>query len=138
MKVELQNKLIEKYPLFFEYLKEHNGPIIPIQFGFEISDGWYWLLEQLMEEIYNYCNSNDKKIPDIIQIKEKFGSLRFYIQGGDEMIDGMIWLAESMSYKICEKCGTTENIGHTKSWIITLCETCSKEQNLTWTLDKTV
>lgn len=136
MTPNLQNNLINKYPLFFEYLKEHNGPIIPIQFGIETGNGWYWLLDQLMGEIYQYCNTNDKKIPDIIQIKEKFGSLRFYIQGGDEMIDGMIWLAESMSNNICEECGSIEKIGHTTGWIKTLCEPCSKLQDIDWNLDE--
>ena len=135
MTTELQNKLVEKYPLYFEHLKEHQGPIIPIQFGMECDDGWYWLIDQLMSEIYQYCIDNNRKIPHITQIKEKYGALCFYIMGGDELIHGMVWLAESMSYKICEKCGSTENIGHTTGWITTLCEKCSIEQTLIWELD---
>lgn len=92
MNSKLQNKLIKKYPQFFDYLKDHKGPIIPIQFGLECGDGWYWLLDQLMNSIYLYCKNNHKNIPHIHQIKEKFGGLRFYISGGNELINGMIWL----------------------------------------------
>ena len=128
MKTELQNKLIDKYPKFFDYLKIYEGPIMPMQFGFECGDGWYWLLDNLMGTIYSYCECNNVKVPDAHQIKEKYGSLCFYIGGGNQMIDGMIWMAESLSYHICEFCGTTEKVGHTKGWIYTCCKSC-KDKN---------
>lgn len=124
-----QNELIEKYPEFFEYLKDYKGPIIPIQFGFEIGDGWYWLLSNLMDEIHSYCKLNNIKYPDISQIKEKFGGLRFEYYGGDNLIDGMVHLAERLSYKICEECGTTENVTtEGTGWILTLCKKCRHER----------
>ena len=61
---------------------------------------------------------------DLIQVKEKFGGLRFYIDGGNNYIDGMISLAEDMSYRICEICGTSKNIGQTSGWITTICKDC--------------
>lgn len=124
MKSELQNKLIEKYPKFFDYLKNYDGPIIPIQFGFEVGNGWYWLLDELMGTIYDYCENNNKDVPCIHQIKEKYGSLCFYVGGANETIYGMIWLAESMSNHICETCGSTENVGQTEGWIYTICAKC--------------
>ena len=63
------------------------------------------------------------------QVKEKFGSLRFYYSGGDDTIHGMVWLAEHMSYSICEICGSTKNIGRTTGWIKTLCEDCASKPN---------
>ena len=39
------------------------------------------------------------------QVKEKFGTLRFYYTGGDDRIDGMVRMAESMSAVTCETCG---------------------------------
>ena len=41
-----------------------------------------------------------------IQVKEKFGGLRFYYSGGDDYIRGLVDMAESMSYKTCEVCGS--------------------------------
>ena len=125
MKIELQNKLVEKYPHFFEYLKEHKGPIIPIQFGFEHDDGWYDLLDRLMENITEYLKKNDFKYNvEVAQIKEKFGGLRFYYSGGNEEIDNIVSFVEDLSYKTCEFCGSTNNIGRTDGWIITCCSNC--------------
>jgi len=139
MKPELQNKLIEKYPLFFSHLGDkkiiselkdinllvNQGElVIPIQFGFECKDGWYWLINNLMANIYNYCEWNKIDVPSVLQIKEKFGRLCFYIQGGNELINGMIWMAKHLSYDICEQCGTTKNVGHTEGWVYTICEQC--------------
>lgn len=55
------------------------------------------------------------------QVKEKFGTLRFYYTGGDEVIDGMVQMAESMSAVTCEQCGMPgrERGG---SWIKTCCD----------------
>ena len=61
MKAELQKQLIEKHPEFFSYLKDYNGPVIPIQFGFECGDGWYDLLNSLMGQIKSYTEYNIKR-----------------------------------------------------------------------------
>jgi hypothetical protein len=59
------------------------------------------------------------------QVKEKFGTLRFYINGGDDYIYGLISMAESMSSVTCEICGKpgTVNGG---SWLSTRCEEHAK------------
>jgi hypothetical protein len=129
MNQKLQNTLLTKYPEFFEYLKGYSGPIIPIQFGFEVGDGWYWLLDNLMENIQNYCKWNNIPNIEVTQVKEKWGGLNFYYNGGNELISGMVWLAEHMSYKICEQCGTTENVGKTKGWVSVSCKDCHKKNN---------
>jgi len=55
------------------------------------------------------------------QVKEKFGTLRFYYSGGDDSIDGMVRMAESMSAVTCEECGVPGRIRH-GGWISTLCD----------------
>jgi hypothetical protein len=54
------------------------------------------------------------------QVKEKFGTLRFYVTGGDSEIHGMIQMAETMSAVTCEDCGSP---GTTVAggWVQTLC-----------------
>jgi hypothetical protein len=185
MKAELQKKLVEKYPHFFDYLKKYSGPVIPIQFGFECGDGWFVLINSLMDCIHSHIESK-KKYPDtqikskfwriilpkllhwfryrklfykpllkfekklkrevipapvinLTQVKEKFGGLRFYYDGGNDYIDGMVRLAEDLSYKTCEYCSSTENVGQTRGWIVTLCKKCFDEgkTNLkTWELNE--
>lgn len=60
------------------------------------------------------------------QVKEKFGTLRFYYTGGDGTIDGMVIMAEAMSSVTCEVCG---NPGKQRGggWIKTLCVHCYEE-----------
>jgi len=59
----------------------------------------------------------------IVQVKEKYGGLRFYTYGGNDYVRGMIDFAESMSYKICECCGNPGKLSQ-KGWWRTLCDPC--------------
>lgn len=56
----------------------------------------------------------------VIQVKEKFGSLRFYYNGGDEYIRGLVTMAEGMSGRTCEVCGASGKASGS-GWIRTLC-----------------
>lgn len=53
------------------------------------------------------------------QIKEKFGTLRFYYSGGDEYVRGIVNFAESMSSVICEITGNPGEIRR-NGWLKTL------------------
>ena len=61
------------------------------------------------------------------QVKEKYGTLRFYVYGADEYVHGLIQMAEAMSMITCETCGAPgkERGG---GWIRTLCDEHAKEQ----------
>jgi hypothetical protein len=81
--------------------------------GFEVGDGWFNIVNQLMGNIQHHLDWKNRKeevVPQVTldQVKEKFGSLRFYITGGDDYIRGMVTMAETMSGVTCEVCG---NIG---------------------------
>lgn len=83
-----------------------------------------------------YVKREEREVPEIIdqvvvtQIKEKFGTLRFYYHGGDEYISGLEAMADSMSAVICEDCGCPgkSRSTNTKRWIRTLCEKHAIEQ----------
>jgi hypothetical protein len=143
MKSELEKKILEKYPEFFEYLKDYKGPLMPIYFGFEHGDGWYFIIDSLMSTIkniimnYNEYNKEEGEPEMTIQlhqVKEKFGTLSFYVGmggGSDRVVNeiyGAIHLAEQQSSMVCELCGTTENVGTTSGWITTCCEKCFNEK----------
>lgn len=55
------------------------------------------------------------------QVKEKFGSLRFYYHGGDDEVYGMVRMAESMSAVTCEVCGNKGKISG-GGWLSCRCE----------------
>jgi hypothetical protein len=62
-----------------------------------------------------------EELPKVAQIKEKFGTLRFYIDNGNKVAFAIVGYAEDMSETTCEKCG---NVGktYTIGWHKTLCE----------------
>ena len=76
--------------------KNENKIPTPIElFGIECGKGWYKLIEPIIKYIEEY--NQDKKEEDkikIIQIKEKFGELRFYTNFGTEELHKMIEEAE--------------------------------------------
>jgi len=128
MKQSLDKQLVEKYPKIFKdrYTDMKDTAMC---WGMECDDGWYWLIDSLCESIQNYTEYN--KVPQFVatQVKEKYGTLRFYGDGGDELIDGMIWLAEHQSGTICEKCGKPGDSkvegGNPYGWMKTLCKYCA-------------
>jgi len=68
-----------------------------------------------------------ESIPQVTldQVKEKFGTLRFYYSGGDDYIEGMVRLAEGMTEVTCESCG---NVGERRGggWVHTYCTPCEE------------
>ena len=81
-----------------------------------------YIREQCEKMIKNPLREVPKIIPQVTldQVKEKFGTLRFYYTGGDDEIRGMVRMAESMSAVTCEECGLpgTQTQG---GWIKTAC-----------------
>jgi hypothetical protein len=75
--------------------------------------------------------------PQVIatQVKEKFGTLRFYYYGGDDYCRGVEALADSLSAVTCEDCGSPGRL-LTQGWHRTLCETHAKEQNYDWNIEE--
>lgn len=111
-----ETRLKERFPAMFA---NHYG-------GVCTGEGWWGMIETLCTDIQNYIDWKKKtgaEIDQVVvsQIKEKFGGLRFYVDGGDQYTDGMISFAESMSMQMCEVCGKP---GKRRSggWVRTLCE----------------
>lgn len=138
MSPELDKELCEKYPKIF---KNRDGSIMQtcMAWGFECGNGWYNIIDILCSEIQHHVDfksqnlsEEEKQSLQVVaeQVKEKFGTLRFYFYGGDETIEGMVSIAESITRKICEDCG---NVGQhrTQKWHRVTCESCEeKRKNL--------
>ena len=64
------------------------------------------------------------------QVKEKFGTLRFYYSGGDDFVQGVVSMAESMSALTCEACGSMDKTvkPNPGSWIAIRCDKCRKKK----------
>jgi hypothetical protein len=87
--------------------------------------------KRLAEIVAGDFRTVPESIPQVTldQVKEKFGTLRFYYTGGDDEISGMVRMAESMSGVTCEECG---NPGERRGsgWIYTACDTHTKPEHL--------
>ena len=66
-----------------------------------------------------------------LQVKEKFGTLRFYTSGGDQYTRGVESMADAMSSVTCEECGNAGKL-LTTGWYRTLCKTHAEEFNYDW------
>jgi hypothetical protein len=84
---------------------------------FSVGDGWFPLIKELIEDLI--ALGWDKQT---CQVKEKFGGLRFYINGGSDEIFNRISKAENDSYEICEICGEKGELKTDIGWYTTLCD----------------
>jgi hypothetical protein len=62
-----------------------------------------------------------EELPTIVQIKEKFGGLRFYTNGTTDIHGAYIDFAECMASQTCEHCGKPGSLRNS-SWMKTLCD----------------
>ena len=101
--------------------KLESNPITDSDF-FEVEPGWFPLIKDLITDLINLGWNKE-----VCQVKEKFGGLRFYVDGGDDEVRGMVKMTESLSYRICEDCGAKGTLRR-GSWYRTMCDPC----NDTW------
>jgi hypothetical protein len=131
MKQELDRLLCEKYPKMMVN-RNKNMQETCMCWGFECGDGWFNILDQLMGNIQHHIDWKNRKEEVVAQVtldqvKEKFGTLRFYYSGGDDAIDGMVRMAESMSGVTCEECSAPAQT-HGPGWIRTICKPCETKR----------
>lgn len=132
MRLDLDEHLCKTYP---KLMVNRHKPMTETTmcWGFECGDGWFNILNQLMGNIQHHIDWKNRKGQEVTQVtidqvKEKFGTLRFYYTGGDEYIHGLVSMAEAMSGVTCETCGAP---GHQQGggWIKTLCEAHAGRKN---------
>ena len=122
------DKLIEQYPIVFKHLNKtgyHNLPA-----------GWYKIMNRLcselsvlLEEALEANPENpDEPLFSVLQVKEKFGGLRFYYMMNtkdDELyrrIQTAVDTAEDTSYSTCQITGNIGVLCKDGSHFMTLCE----------------
>jgi len=79
------------------------------------------ITQQKIDEAKAKLDEETLKVPVAVQVKEKFGGLRFYVQAATDKHYQYISFAESMSYRTCEECGAPGKT-YTDGWHMTLCD----------------
>lgn len=132
MKKELDEALCKDFPLLF---RDRHGDMRQtlMCWGFECGDGWEPLIRALCSSLMwdgsDFKNNHVRQNPPtVVQVKEKFGTLRFYANSVTEKDDHLISFAEYLSGTVCEECGATVRVTQSKGgWIRTRCLECHQE-----------
>ena len=148
MKLELQAELFRRYPKFFRkpgmrlifpntseaHLHDATAPID--ERGIECGDGWFDIVDRLSRdceleiETLHHQGVAKECWPRIAQIKEKLGTLRFYVHG--PLSDGLRQQIshehsdEGESTRTCERCGAARK-ARDGSLLNTYCDNCDAE-----------
>lgn len=123
MNEELDKTLVEKFPkIFVDRYKSAQETCMC--WGFECCNGWYNLIDSLCTCIQHYLDYKPEVSQVVVdQVKEKFGSLRFYFHGGDEYIQGLVDMVCYLSESTCEICGNPGKL-EDDGWIKVRCDKC--------------
>lgn len=124
MRPDLEEKLYSDFPLMFR--EPANALNDSTGFHFECGDGWYQLILELCENLYPLAKAT---IPDeygscclVSQVKEKYGTLRFYMPSCTSEMSKIINEYEKKSALICEECGNPGRTRIHNGWLSTTCE----------------
>jgi hypothetical protein len=106
--------------------------------AFEFHDGWTNLIYELGKDITELCELTNCELPMIQQIKEKFGTLRFYyntlnsqyLKIVEKSISALVRQAESKSANVCEICGKYGET-RTNGIVFTSCDEHKLENSMT-------
>jgi len=126
MSPELEQKLLDRWPEWFDV---HGDPRrTGMTARFRCGDGWFVLiyrlcerLEPLVKELNLTLGANDSF--EVLQVKEKFAGLRFYVNHLSDAIAAELDLAQLHSICTCEICGRAGQLRNER-FIRTLCDEC--------------
>ena len=85
-----------------------------------VGKGWAGLIVELYDEKPEGVR--------VLQVKEKFGGLRFYVGEAPSHYLSLIDEAEKCSLHICEQCGKDGKLRKDRSWMVTLCDKCNGKE----------
>lgn len=98
-----------------------------------VGPGWNKLLDKIYDSIEKNVWCWWKPITwfgnfpvIVVQVKEKFGGLRFYYAGGTTHLQDLIDVLCDKSYETCENCGQPGRV-RDDGWIKTRCDSCQEK-----------
>ena len=114
------NRLIDDFPSLYRdcFCSPHQSNMA---FGFECGDGWFDIIYKLSEQL-------EEEGVFATQVKEKYGTLRFYVGYASDRAFDMIDEAEAQTETTCELCGERGRL-RGRGWVVTRCDKCYEEEN---------
>ncbi len=118
-------------PKYEQLIKDHPLALSRVTCGIYFGDGWNALISNLCDVVEQEIRRLTPELQDqvyVVQIKNKFGGLRFYMNHTTPYIEGAIELAESLSFATCETCSNQAGIKQVGGWTATLCDSCHQKE----------
>lgn len=109
MKQHLENKLYLRFPDIFKERGLSSKETL-MCFGIATGDGWFDLLWDLCTDLELIAKQQGRPMPVAVQVKEKFGGLRFYVHSASKEMFKRIHEAEAASLCCCEICGAAAEV----------------------------
>lgn len=107
----------------FSDLMEGELGFPPDGYGYDdVGYGWFDIIARLVHDLD--VMGWDRQLN---QVKEKFGTLRFYIGAGSGEMHDRIAVAEGETARTCEDCGKP-GVTRAGQWIRTLCDECDSNR----------
>jgi hypothetical protein len=122
MQKELERRLVEHWPTWLKTEGDIRCTAMPR--GFQHDDGWFDILWRLCADLEPLVTEMERaggRQFEVLQVKEKFGGLRFYVNCRNDAIRQRIEAAIQESFHTCEVCGQPGKLRE-DSWIKTLCD----------------
>ena len=107
-------RIIDRFPVLFADIG---------RCGFSPPSGWLGIVARLSEKL-----AVDGSIR-CLQVKSKFGGLRYYLGSAPEWAHAAVSEAEAETAHTCEQCGSGEasESANERGWLSTLCAACKAE-----------
>ena len=117
--------LYDTYPALY---RQHALPMseTAMCWGLDIADGWFDIIDELSRKIIA-LDKQSGTTTEAVQVKEKFGTLRFYVDFGTDEVFEAIEEAERKSAVTCELCGKPGMLRR-GGWLKVKCDECAGDE----------
>jgi hypothetical protein len=125
MRDELEERLYAAFP---DLYSQHTLDTTQSRMcdGFSHGDGWFRIILELSTKLASIIEADPKVDPKtctVSQVKEKFGTPRYYMHRSTPEMMKAIGEAEAQSGITCETCGQDGRL-RGEDWLRTLCDKC--------------
>ena len=94
-----------------------------VRCGIGLPAGWLGILRELVKSVADLPEASTMKI---VQVKEKFGTLRVYYEGTDsQRVRWLVAGAENSSASTCRMCGKPRYVRRSTAWFQAVCSECN-------------